>query len=423
MAAGCTFDRDGLIMAAGQPRNFPFDFEKLDLDPPFAELRRDEPVCRVQLPYGEAAWLATRYADVKVVLGDPRFSRAAAVGRDEPRNRPHRGRPGTIKNLDPPEHSRLRRLLAKAFTVRQVEQARPRVQQIADELVTAMLAKGAPADLVEDFAMPLTITVMCELLGVPFDDRADFRLWSDAFLATTRFTPEQVAEYLTCLQNYIGGLVAQRRETPTDDLLSALVAARDDADRLSEEELLALAESILIGGHETTATQITKFVYVLLTHPEQNATLNADLNLVPQAVEELLRYIPLGGGGLQSRYALEDVELGGVLVRAGEPVIPAAHSGNYDDTVYSDPRQLDLTRKEATHLSFGHGPHHCVGAALGRMELQVALRTLLDRLPGLRFAGSEADVVWKTGMAIRGIERMPITWETSASKRGSAVEG
>lgn len=423
MVAGRTFDRDGLIMAAGQPRDFPFDFDKLDLDPPFAELRRDEPVCRVQLPYGEAAWLATRYADVKVVLGDPRFSRAAAVGRDEPRNRPHRGRPGTIKNLDPPEHSRLRRLLAKAFTVRQVEQARPRVQQIADELVAAMLAKGAPADLVEDFAMPLTITVMCELLGVPFEDRADFRLWSDAFLATTRFTPEQVADYLTCLQDYIAGLVAQRRETPTGDLLSALVAARDDADRLSEAELLALAESILIGGHETTATQITKFVYALLTHPEQDAALRADPNLVPQAVEELLRYVPLGGGGLQPRYALEDVELGGVLVRAGEPVIPAAQSGNYDDTVYSDPATLDLTRKEATHLSFGYGPHHCVGAALGRMELQVALRTLLDRLPGMRFAGSEADVVWKTGMAIRGIERMPITWETPAPKRGSTVEG
>ena len=399
------------MTTTAQPRNYPFAAEKLDVDPAYATLRREEPLCRVRLPYGEPAWLATRYEDVKVVLGDPRFSRAAAVGRDEPRARPYATIDGTLKSLDPPEHTRLRRLVMKAFTVRRVEALRVRAQQIADELVDAMLAKGAPAELVEDFALPLPITVICELLGVPFEDRADFRLWSDALLSTTKFPIEQVAEHRIRLRDYMAGLIAQRRATPRDDLLTALVVARDDEDRLSEEELLAMAEAILVAGHETTASQIPNFVHVLLTHPEQLAALRADLDLVPQAVEEMLRFVPLGAGGMQARYALDDVEFGDVIVRAGEPVVAVIASANRDETVYPDPDQLDLLRDEASHLGFGYGPHHCLGAPLARMELQVALRTLLDRLPGLRFAGSEADVVWKSGVSTRGPERMPIAWE------------
>jgi cytochrome P450 len=385
--------------------------DRLSIDPAFAELRREQPLCRVRLPYGEPAWLVTRYEDAKVVLGDPRFSRAAASGRDEPRTRFHVGSPGSLLRYDPPEHSRLRRLVAKAFTARRVEGLRPRAQQIADQLIDRMVAQGPPAELVEDFALPLPITVICELLGVPVEDRVDFRLWSDAFLSTTRFTPDEVTEYVGRMRDYMAGLIAEHREAPRDDLIGALVAARDEQDRLSEEELLAMAEGILVAGHETTASQIPNFVYTLLTHPEQLAAVRADPGLIPQAVEELMRYVPLGGGAGSARYALEDVELGGVTVRAGEPVVVALQSANRDESVYSHPDTLDLHRQEASHIGFGHGPHHCLGAQLARMELQVALGSLLRRLPGLRFAGTEQDIVWKTGTATRGPARLPIAWD------------
>jgi cytochrome P450 len=385
--------------------------DRLNVDPAFAELRRERPLCRVRLPYGEPAWLVTRYEDAKVVLGDPRFSRAAANGRDEPRSRLHRGSPGGLLRHDPPEHNRLRRLVANAFTARRVEALRPRAEQIAEGLLDRMLAHGPPADLVEDFALPLPITVICELLGVPVEDRVDFRLWSDAFLSTTRFRPEQVTEYVGRLRDYMAGLIDEHRKAPQDDLLSRLVTARDEQDRLSEEELLAMAEGILVAGHETTASQISNFVYTLLIHPEQLATLRADTSLIPHAVEELMRYVPLGGGSSSARYALEDVELGGVTVRAGEAVVVALQSANRDESVYVHPDTLDLHRQEASHIGFGHGPHHCLGAQLARMELQAALGTLLGRLPGLRFACSEQDIVWNTGTATRGPVRLPITWD------------
>ncbi|GAA3930940.1 cytochrome P450 [Actinomadura viridis] len=387
--------------------------DRLEIDPEFARLREERPLQRVRLTYGEPAWLATRYEDAKLVLSDPRFSRAAATGRDEPRTRMYSGSSASLLSYDPPEHGRLRRLVAKAFTARRVERLRPRTQRIADDLVDRMVAAGPPAELVEDFALPLPITVICELLGVPVADRRDFRLWSDAFLSTTRFTPEQVTEYTGRLWDYMAGLIDDHRRTPRDDLIGALIAARDEQDRLSEDELLAMAVGILVAGHETTASQIPNFVYTLLTHPAQLAAVRADPGLIPQAVEELMRFVPLGGGAGSARYALEDVEVGGVKVRSGEPVVVAVHSANRDESVYTDPDTLDLNRhrQEPAHIGFGHGPHHCLGAQLARMELQVALGTLLGRLPGLRFAGSEEDIVWKTGTATRGPERLPLTWD------------
>lgn len=398
-------------MTTAQPRNYPFEADRLNVDPMYARLRREEPLSRVQLPYGEPAWLATRYEDVRTVLGDRRFSRAAAVGRDQPRSRPYPAGPGALISLDPPEHSRLRRLVGQAFTMKRVERLRPSVEQFANGLVDAMTANGSPAELVQDFGLPLPIAVMCDLLGVPFEDRAEFRQWADAFLSTTKFTVEQVRESRERLRDYVSGMIAQRREAPGDDLMSAMVAARDSEDRLSEEELLTMTETILVAGHETTASQIPNFVYVLLTNPDQLAALRADLGLIPQAVEELLRYVPVGAASSQPRYALEDVELGGVTVRAGEPVVVVPLSANRDGSAFTDPDDLDLSRKEAPHLAFGHGPHHCLGSPLARMELQVGVHTLLTRLPGLRLAVREDEVVWKSGVSTRGPERLPITWD------------
>ncbi|PPK71128.1 cytochrome P450 [Actinokineospora auranticolor] len=397
-------------MTMTNPVTYPFsEPERLDPEPLFDRLRAEHPLIRVRLPYGEPAWMATRYEDVKTVLGDPRFSRAASAGRDEPRLRPHLNPPGSILSLDPPDHTRLRRLVMKAFTVRRVEQLRPRAQEIADRLVDEMIATGPPADLVDLFALPLPITVICELLGVPFEDRVDFRVWSDAFLSTTKYTPDEVRDHTDRMMAYMAGLIAQRRETPTDDLIGALVVARDEEDRLSEDELVSLAMGLLIAGHETTASQIPNFVYVLLDHPEELAKLRADPALLPQAVEELMRFVPLGVGGGIPRYATEDVELGGVLVRAGEAVLPALTSANRDESVYPDADHLDLTRAGTGHVGFGHGPHHCLGAPLARMELQVALGTLLRRLPGLRAA--DAPIDWKRGVSTRGPARFPLTWD------------
>ncbi|MGW0895302.1 cytochrome P450 [Saccharopolyspora sp. NPDC002578] len=401
-------------MTTAEPKSFPFsEPERLDPEPLFEELR-EQPLIRVRLPYGEPGWLASRYEDVKLVLGDKRFSRAAGAGRDEARMRPIQGSSGNIMSMDPPEHSRLRRLVMKAFTQRRVEGLRSRAQEIADGLVDGMVERGAPADLVEDFALPLPITVICELLGVPYEDRKDFRVWSDAFLSTTKFTLDEVVECVGLLREYMARLIAERRESRhddgRDDLLSALVAARDDDDRLTEDEMLSLAEAILVAGHETTASQIPNFVYVLLQHPDQLARLRDDPALIPRAVEELLRYVPLGNGAGIPRYALEDVELGGVTVKAGEAVLPSTASANRDAAVYSEPDVLDLLREEASHVGFGHGAHHCLGAPLARMELQVALDTLLRRLPDLRLAAGEEGVEWKDGLSTRGPSKMPISW-------------
>lgn len=396
---------------ASEVRTYPFGApDRLNLDPLYAQLRADDPVTRVRLPFGETAWLATRHADAKIVLGDLRFSRAASVGRDEPRTTP-RQIGGGILSMDPPDHSRLRRLVAKAFTVRRVELLRPRTTEIATELVDEMLAAGPPTDLVARFATPLPVRVICELLGVPATDQDLFHTWSEAIVSTTSLSPEQIDTYLTNLHTYMAGLIAQRRVAATDDLIGALVQARDgDNDRLTEQEMVQLAAGLLAAGHETTVTQIPNFLYVLFTHPEQLALLRSRPDLIPAAVEELLRFVPLGAAAAFARYATEDLTLGGVRIKAGEPVIVAMSSANRDGTVFDNPDRLDFTREANPHLGFGHGVHHCVGAQLARMELQVALTVLLERLPKLRLAVDEGDLVWKTGLLVRGLRAMPVTW-------------
>jgi cytochrome P450 len=395
----------------GAARAYPFsDPDRLNLDPFYARLRVQEPLTRVRLPFGEEAWLATRYADVKVVLGDQRFSRAASVGRDEPRTTPQQIGNGILA-MDPPDHTRLRRLIAKAFTARRVELLRTDTTAIADELIDAMIAQGPPADLVALFSTPLPVRVICRLLGVPPTDQHLFRVWSEAIVSTTSLKPQQIQEYRGNLHAYMASLIAQRRVTPTDDLIGALVQARDDDnDRLTEQEMVQLASGLLAAGHETTVTQISNFMYVLLTNPSQLAQLRERPELIPGAVEELLRYVPLGAASTFARYATEDVELGGVTVRAGDPVIGSLSSANRDEAVFAHPDTVDVTRAANPHIGFGHGVHHCAGAQLARMELQVALGTLLRRLPELSLAVDEKELPWKSGLLVRGLRAMPVTW-------------
>ena len=393
-----------------EPRNYPFgEAVRLELDPTYEELREHEPVARVRLPYGGDAWLVTKYDDAKTVLSDPRFSRAAALGRDVPRSVPVIQNRPSILSTDPPEHGRLRKLIAKGFTMRRTEQLRARAQEVVDGLLDAMEEQGPPADLVEALNMPLPITIICEMLGVPYEDRGQFRVWSDRALAITAFTPDEVTAAMDSLTDYIAGLVEQRRKSPTDDVLGTLVIARDEEDRLSEDELVNFGVTLLVAGHETTANQLGNFMYTLFTNPDRLAELRADLELVPAAVEELLRITPLGGSAGFPRIATEDVELSGVKIAAGDAVF-SGQAGNRDPAVFDLPAEIDFHRESNPHIAFGHGVHHCVGAPLARMELQVAISTLLRRFPKLELAVPVEEVEFKKGRLVRGLAALPVRW-------------
>lgn len=393
-------------------RTYPFgEPDGLLLDPVYDELLRHEPVSRVELPYGGQAWLAVGHADVRTVLSDPRFSRAAVVGQDVPRVRPeidHQA--SSILNMDPPDHTRLRKLVARAFTARRVEELRPRAAELTAELLAGMRAAGPGADLVEHMSVPLPVTIICELLGVPVEDRPIFRAGSDAALSTSAMTPQERAAAMEQLVGYMAGLVAQRRATPTDDLLGALVSARDEGDRLNEAELIGLGLGILIGGHETTMNQIGNMTYLLLSRPDRGAALRGDAAAIATAVEELLRFTPLGAAAGFPRIATEDVELSGVTVRAGEAVVVSVHAANRDPEVFDDPDELVLDRAVNRHIGFGYGAHHCLGAQLARMELQEALGGLLREFPDLRLAVPAEDVQWRQGALVRGPRTLPLAW-------------
>ena len=388
-------------------RSYPFPTHTTQVAPMYEVLRRTEPVSRVRLPYGEPAWLVTRHRDVRTVLCDPRFSRAVAQGLNQPRLRVENMNDG-IMGMDPPDHTRLRRLAMKAFTARRVEKMRADVHGIATGLLDAMVARGRPVDLVEHFARPFPVTVICGLLGVPIADYPLFTRWTEAFTNDESAMGDVVATVGPEMDAYIADLVAQRRRRPTDDLLGALVRARDDGDKLTETELIDLAGAgLLTAGTETVSTGLPSMVHTLVRHPETLALLRERRELMPSAVEELLRYVPINTAAMFARYALEDVELSGVTVRAGEPVLPSLAAANRDPEVFTDPDTLDITRTPNPHVTFGYGPHLCMGAQLARLELQVALGLLLDRFPDLGLADG---ATWRFGVTGRGPGVLPFTW-------------
>ncbi|MQY05076.1 cytochrome P450 [Actinomadura macrotermitis] len=391
---------------------YPFDDpEALDLHPRYRELREQPGMARVQMAYGRPAWLATRYQDVRTVLGDPRFSRARAVGDDEPRKLPFASLPTSLFAMDPPDHTRLRRAVAKAFTMRRVESLRPGVQKLADGLLDDMRRQGPPADLVQGFSLPLSIMVICNLLGVPYEDRPTFRGFADIITVNDPglgVSLDQIIQAHTDLHAYLGRLVAAKRAEPADDLLTVL--AQEKAEDLSDEEIIGIGVDVLIAGHESTGNFISNFCHLLLTNPDRLAELRDDPGRVPQAVEELLRMTPLGANAFMARVATEDVQVGDVTVRAGEAVLPAMASANRDAGVFADPDTLDFSGRDTPHLTFGHGAHHCLGAQLGRMELQIAVRSLLAAFPDLRLAVPPEEVRWRSAMLIRGPWELPVAW-------------
>lgn len=379
--------------------------------PELAELLADRPVAPVVFPDGKTAWIVTRYADVRQVLVDPRFSRAAASGPDVPTTMLGGLANESILGLDPPEHTRQRRLVARAFTHRRVEELRPRVTALVNDLIDRMEKEPRPVDLVSHFSLPLPVQVICELLGVPASDQDLFHGWSDTIMGDLRRDPAEMQHAANELAGYFAGLIAAKRAEPADDLVTALIAARDEEDKLTERELVVLGFGLLLAGHETTANQINMFLLTLLRYPEEWAKLLADPASIPQAVEELMRFVQLGdsGAGLP-RVTTEDVELSGVTIPKGSAVLPSMGIANRDPAVFPDPDRLDPTRDISQHLGFGAGVHHCLGAQLARMELQEALGGIVRRMPAIRVVVPESELEFKQSMIIRSLKALPVTW-------------
>ncbi|WP_262384839.1 cytochrome P450, partial [Actinoplanes teichomyceticus] len=311
----------------------------------------------------------------------------------------------------PPQHPRQRKLIGRALTPRRVELLRPRVTRLVDELLGALARAPQPADLVSGFTVPLPVLVICELLGVPVADRHRLHAWSDEVMGDWGARAEELDRALADFMAYFAELCAAKRRSPGDDLITELVAARDDDDgTLSDSELMNLCVGLFVAGHETTVGELNMFVLTLLHHGEWER-LRAEPELIPGAVDELLRFVQISAaGGTLPRVTTEAVELGGVTLPAGAVVLTATPSANRDADRFPDADRLDLTRSDVAHLTFGAGAHHCLGAVLARMELQEALYGLMRHAPDLRPAVPESDLSFKRGMMIRSLESLPVTF-------------
>ncbi|WP_329179224.1 cytochrome P450 [Streptomyces sp. NBC_01477] len=372
----------------------------------FAALRRDAPCARIRLPSGDLAWLVTRYADVRTVLADPRFSRTRATRGTGPRIARVPTLPDSVLAADPPEHTRLRKLVAAAFTARRAEEIRRNVARTVDELLDGLAAQSPPADLVPLFARPLPLAVICDLLGVPRQDGGRLDAWCDTLRSLTANSDTEVTAAVGEMTGYLAGLVTAKRRHPADDVLSALIAARDEGDRLSQGELVSFGLVLFTGGYGTTADRLAGSVHLLLEDPARYGRLRDEPALIPRAVEELLRYAQTNVQA-NLRVATEAVDIGGVTIAEGEAVMAVNSSANHDESVFEHPGLVDFDRERNPHLAFGHGVHHCVGAPVARVQLQEALAGLTRRFPALR---SAAPPSWKTGLGTRAPRTLPVAW-------------
>ena len=388
----------------------------------YARMRAESPVHLQPGLDGETPiWFVTRYDDVVALLTDnerfvldptlaltPEELAALRHGGPEPDQRVNEN----LLSKDGADHRRLRRLVTKAFTPRMVEQLRPRIQEIADGLIDRVADRGS-MELVDDFAFPLPITVIAELLGIPVEDQRRFREWSNSFVlpALTPELQEQLARHTDEFVAYLDDLFARRRAEPTEDLVTALVQAEDAGDHLSENELYSMVVLLIVAGHETTVSLITNATLALLSNPDQIAELRADPSLMPEAVEELLRYDSPVERTI-ARLVAADGELGGRVLRRGDFIIAVVGSANRDDAQFPDADSLDVRREAAgKHVGFGRGPHYCLGAPLARLETEIALETLFRRLPNLRLAIADDDLYWRPIPIFRSLASLPVAWD------------
>jgi cytochrome P450 len=390
------------------------DFGPAESDDPYplyATLRDEAPVHQVTLPDGRSAWIVSRHRDAREALLNPALfkdvERARALN---PAAVAPRLPPGILgRNMlsaDPPDHTRLRSLVSRAFTPTRIEALRPRIQELTDTLLDEM-AGHDPADLIADFAFPLPITVICEMLGVPVEDRLRIRSMFTRLFGSfpAPGSDEAVPQTVMELVHYFTALLGQKRSHPAPDVLSALIAACDGEERLSQQELLSTTFLLVLAGHETTVNLIANGTVALLRHPDQLAALRADPSLVGSAVEEFLRY----DGPVQHatfRFSAEPVEIGGVTVPAHQPVLILLAGANRDPERFAEPDRLDVGRADNHHLAFGHGIHYCLGAPLARLEGQIAFSSLLRRFPDLRLAVPDADIHWRYGLVLRSLPQL-----------------
>ena len=382
----------------------------------YARLREEAPVCRVELPDGRAFWLVTRYDDVASALKDERLvkNRARAMTSEQLRKEPwipESFRPITrnMLDLDPPDHTRLRALVQKAFAPRLVERMRERIETLTGRLLDRALERGR-MDLIGDYALPLPTTIIAEMLGVPAEDRRRFHRWSSALVASSPSGPRMllVLPSAFAFLRYLKRFLSARRAAPRDDLVSALIEAEEAGDRLVGEELLAMVFLLLVAGHETTVNLIGNGVLALLAHPEQREKLAADPALITRAVEELLRY----DGPLETateRFAREDLSIAGTAIPRGGMVLAVLASADRDPRQFANPDILDLARDPNRHLAFGLGIHYCLGAPLARLEAQVAIASLLARAPRLRLSVPPERLRWRRGLVLRGLAALPVS--------------
>ncbi|MEW9520541.1 cytochrome P450 [Streptomyces tubercidicus] len=394
---------------SGAPK-YPFGpVVKLDLNPRYLELGRTEPVSRVTMPYGGVAWLITGYHEIREFLADPRFSSRAATEPDTARVTPLPLRPGNLLSMDPPDHGKIRKIVAHAFRPRIVSQLSERMHELVAEQLDAMEEAGPPGDLVQRLAIPLPVRMIVELFGVPYEARAEFRKYSDVFVATSAHTKEEINEARDGLEEFLRKLIRIRRDSLSDDLVSVLIQALD-AGHMTEVEAVRTGIGILMAGHETSLSMISNITYLLLAQRDLYTQVYENRSLLDPAIEEMLRIVPLRSTGSFPRRAAEDVEIGGVLIRKGDTVIFQRAAGDRDERVFEDPEDIRFDRKHNPHLGFGHGMHFCLGASLARAEMKTAVSGLLDRYPDLRLIGTPDDVPWKPGLIARAPESLLVQW-------------
>jgi cytochrome P450 PksS len=396
---------------------------KADPYPFYARLRAEAPVHRMTLPTGESAWLVTRYDDVVAVLKDERFVKDTnnALTLEQAARQPwfrklFKPLKRNMLDLDPPDHTRLRALVHKAFTPRLVERMRGRVQGLADELLDKVQGRGR-MDLIRDYALPMPTTIIAEMLGVPVADRHAFHRWSNAIVSAGHSTWAlwKAVPSVMLFLRYIRKFIERRRAHPEGDLVSALARAEEAGDTLSVDELTAMVFLLLVAGHETTVNLIGNGTLALLEHPDQMEKLRNDPELVKPALEELLRYASPVETATE-RYASADVTMAGVTIPRGEMVFAVIASANRDERQFADPDTLDVAREPNKHLSFGLGTHFCLGAPLARLEGQIAINTLLRRLPDLRLAVAPKALRWRRGLVLRGLEALPVEFGMDGAK-------
>ncbi|AFU01150.1 cytochrome P450 [Nocardia brasiliensis] len=390
--------------------------ERYSPGPALAERAHTDGLTRTDTPFGGPAWLVTRHEDVRAVLGDAaRFSSATADRRANPpaaqsdtdsAGKQFASAASFLVGQDPPEHTRLRRLLTPEFTMRRMRELAPRVRAVVSEVLDAMQDAGSPVDLVERFALPVPSLVICELLGVPYADREMFQHLTAVQLRVTAAQDERTDAFLA-LRSYMGDLVDRHRSAPGADLIGMLIREHDDD--ITHDELVGVALVLLIAGHETTANTLGAGTALLLEHPEQLAAVRDEPHQVDGAVEELLRFFTPVHTGL-ARTVTTDTVIGGQQMKTGDLVVVSLPMANRDPRLVTAPDDFDIARKPAPHVAFGHGIHHCVGAPLARMELRIALPALLQRFPGLRLDLDPADIQFRTMTAVHGVERLPVAW-------------